>query len=338
MGAIIDISKELCEQFDAVSALVEDANRIALCAHTNPDGDAVGSVLGLATILQIRWPGKDVQCLLADPTPIPRVYEFLAGSDSFLHVDEYEGDPDLFICVDMPSPDRLNEVEPIMRRSGRVAVMDHHPRRGEDFADVHIGRPDSAAAGVVVAEYGIHLGIEFTPALAQSLFCAIVTDTGRFQFQNTDGEVLEVASLLVDAGATPSVISLEVYQSDRLEYVHLEAIVMGRITTFCDGRIAYSYATMDDLRATGVSYDECDGLVDLVRSVAGVEVVLLLKESPEGLIRGNLRAKGDQDVSVVAQAFGGGGHRAASGFTCEGPIRDVFERAMPLLEAALVED
>lgn len=330
------MTEEQRAQFDQLSALLDKAQNVVLCAHTNPDGDAIGSTLGLAEIIRVRWPGKDVCWLLADSGPVPRVYRFLAGADEYLHVDEYEGTPDLFVCVDLPSPDRLNQAEPIMRRAAHVAVLDHHPFRDGFHAEVHISRSDAAAAGVVVAEFAQHVGVEFTPAMARALLCAIVTDTGRFQFQNTDGEALKVASLLVDAGGDPSDVALHVYQSDRLEYVHLEALVMGRIRTFADGKIAYSYATNQDMANTGATHDECDGLIDLVRSVADVEIAVLLKEAPDGKVRGNLRAKGDQDISVVARAMGGGGHRAASGFTSEGSIPEVFAKVLPLLEEALV--
>ena len=134
------------------------------------------------------------------------------------------------------------------------------------------------------------------------------------------------------AGAEPSRISLEVYQSQRIEYLHLESIVMGRIRTVVNGRVAFSYARAEDLEGCGVSQDECDGLVDIVRSVGGVEVCLFLKECGcDGKVRGNLRSKGPLDVSGVAASFGGGGHAAAAGFTYEGTIEETLAAALPML-------
>ena len=141
--------------------------------------------------------------------------------------------------------------------------------------------------------------------------------------------------MLVDAGASPSLISLNVYQSFRLAYLHLESVVMGRIVTFEHGRIAYSYATRKDLERTGALPDECDGLIDVVRSVEGSELALFLKETPDGLIRGNLRSKGDHDISGVARAFGGGGHKAASGFTTDMGIDATLAAVLPLMRAVL---
>ena len=322
------------ETFGRIAGLIDGAREIVICAHTNPDGDALGSGLALAQIIRQHWAGKRVTNLLADDDPVPRLYRFLPGTDGFVHASEYAGAPDLFISVDLPAAGRLNLAKAVLERASKVAVIDHHPTNAP-FGDVSLVRPDAAATGVIVAEFGLFVGAQITPDIANCLFCAIVTDTGRFQYQNADSEAFECASMLVDAGASPSMISLNVYQSFRLAYLHLESVVMGRIVTFDKGRISYSYATRADLERTGALPDECDGLIDVVRSVEGSEVALFLKETPGGLVRGNLRSKGDHDISGVARALGGGGHKAAAGFTAEGGIDAVLARTLPQLQAVL---
>lgn len=318
--------------FDEITRLVERASTIAVCAHTSPDGDALGSELALVELIEGTWPGKRVSPLLADRDVVPRIYRFLPGAERLACACDYHEDPDLFICVDLSQPERLADARAVLERSGSVAVIDHHPSSGR-FWDAGVVRPDAAAAGVIVAEYAIHLRGSLTPTMAQCLLCALVTDTGRFQYQNANGEAFEVASLLVDSGASPSEVALNVYQSDRVAYLHLSATVMGRITTFEQGKIAYSYATSADFEATGVPVAECDGLVDIVRRVDGCEVALFLKEVPGGMVRGNLRAKSDLDISVVARAMGGGGHPAAAGFTVEGDIDEALSAVLPKLRA-----
>ncbi len=318
-------------QLDEVTSLIEGAQTIAICAHTSPDGDAIGSCLGLAELIGRMWPGKEVTNLLADHDIVPRTYTFLPGSDSFVHVDDYTVDPELFICVDLSCPSRLNEAQKVMERAAKVAVIDHHPSN-ERFWDAGVVRPEAAAAGVIVAEYAHKLGC-LTQTMAQNLLCAIITDTGRFQYQNANPEAFKVASLLVDAGASPAEVAVNVYQSDRLAYLHLCATVMGRITTFEQGRIAYSYVTDADLRASGVPVAECDGLVDLVRCVEGSEVTLFLKQIPGGKVRGNLRSKTSRDISGVAKEMGGGGHMAAAGFTVDGDIDQALSLTLPKLRA-----
>ena len=335
MTPLTDVEQE--GLFDAIAYLIGEASTIAICAHTNPDGDALGSQLALKLIIEQRWPRKQVTCLLADDDPTPRIYRFLAGADQLVPASEYVEDPDLFISVDLSIAHRLNNGEAVMRRAKRVAIIDHHPCE-HPYGDVALIRPGAAAAGVIIAEFAQHLGVEVTPGVAQCLFCAIVTDTGRFQYQNADAEAFAVASMLVAQGASPSDVSLNVYQSFRLQFLHLKSAVMGRITTFEHGRIAYSYATIADLERTGASLDESDGLVDVVRSVAGSEVALFIKEVPGGKVRGNLRSKGAHDISGVARALGGGGHRAASGFTIEGSVDDALCQALPLLKDLFAQE
>lgn len=322
--------------FQRVEALINDAKTIAICAHTSPDGDALGSVLGLLFIVRSRWPEAQVTPLLADDAPTPRIYQFLPGCEELVHAHDYHDAPDLFIAVDLSQMGRLNLAQEVCKRAHKVAVLDHHPT-DQPFGDVNVIRPEAAAAGVIIAEFGLYLGVEITPNIAQALMCAIVTDTGRFQYQNSDCESFQVASLLVEKGASPSEISLNVYQSFRLSFLHLKSIVMGRITTFEKGRIAYSYATRNDLERTGADLDECDGLIDVVRSVEGSEVALFLKRIPGGKVRGNLRSKGTHDVSSVARLMGGGGHRAAAGFTYEGDIDEALAAVLPPLRELINE-
>ena len=324
-----NIGQEAAE-FDRVCALIDEATDIAVCAHTSPDGDAVGSCLALAEIIESNWDGKKVTCLLADDDDVPRTYSFLPGVERHVHVADYACDPDLFICVDLSQASRLNLAEAVLERSAHVAVLDHHPSN-DKFWDAGVVRPQAAAAGVIVTEFALHVGCELTSTMAQNLMCAVVTDTGRFQYSNADGEAFEVASMLVDAGASPSEIALRVYQSDRLAYIHLCAVIMARISTFEGGKVAYSYATAADFKANDVPLAECDGLIDLVRCVDGSEVALFLKEVPGGKIRGNLRSKCNLDISGIARRFGGGGHKAAAGFTFEGTIDEALAAAMPLL-------
>ena len=256
--------------FDEISKLVEEASSVAICAHTSPDGDAIGSALALAELIETAWPACDVTCLLADRDVVPRTYKFLPGTERFVHVDDYATDPDLFFCVDLSAPGRLNEARQVLERSRKVAVIDHHPS-GERFWDAGVVRPDAAAAGVIVAEYAQHVLGHLTQTMAQNLLCAVITDTRRFQYQNANGEAFEVASMLRRRRRPPpdEVAFVNVYPERPLAYLHLCAKVMSRIATFESGKIAYSYVTDADFRACGVPVSECDGLVDLVRCVEG---------------------------------------------------------------------
>ena len=315
-----------------ILALIEEADTIAISGHTGPDGDALGSGLGLGLALRHRYPNKDITCLLADVAPVPRVYRFMVGADEMVPAKSYAKDPDLFISVDVPTVARLNDSAAVMERSRHVATIDHHPARGE-FAEVVVREISAAATAVLIDEFLSYAHIEMPPAVASCLLTGLVTDTGRFQYQNANPEAFECAARLVNAGAEPSRIALEVYQNQRLAYLQLESIVMGRIQTTAGGLVAYSYAFARDLSTCGVGADECDGLVDVVRSVQGTEVCLFLRETDPvaGTIRGNLRSKGMLDVSTIASDFGGGGHAAAAGFTYTGTIDAALHDLIPRL-------
>lgn len=321
---------ELESEFGRIDELLEGAAHVALCAHTSPDGDALGSVLGLAAAIRDRWPGKRVSRLLADDDAVPASFSYLPGAASCVPGSSLEDDPDLFVCLDLSRPDRLGAAEPAMRRSRAVAVLDHHPSEGP-FGDVSVVRPDAAAACVVVASYLSRWEGGITRDVARCLLCGIVCDTGRFQFQNTDAEALEAAAALVAAGADPAEVSLHVFQSDSVACLRLEGLALGRLELSCGGLVASSRVSLADLEACGATSEDAGGLVDAVRRAAGVEVALMLRELPDGRVRGNLRAKGAADVSRVARALGGGGHRAAAGFTCEGTLDEAHARVTALL-------
>lgn len=232
--------------------------------------------------------------------------------------------------MDVPTIERLGDAAAIAMRSEYVVTIDHHPARSE-FGDVVVRRPEAAACAVIIDDFLIFAGYPVDPDVANCLLTGLVTDTGRFQYQNANCEAFTCASRLVHAGADPALVALRVYQSQRLEYLHLESVVMGRIEAAAEGRITYSYALASDLAKHGVSPDECDGLVDVVRSIDGSIVCLFLREVGEGEIRGNLRSKCSLDVSQIAARHDGGGHAAAAGFTFYGTVEEALDALLPEL-------
>ena len=332
------VSPGLIRDFRLILDAVVDASVIAISGHTSPDGDALGSVLGLGLALRAHFPLKRVVFLLADKAEVPRIYRFMKGADDLIPAASFDEDPDLFISVDCPVSSRLADAEAVLKRSAHVVCFDHHPARAE-FAEISVRKPDAAACAVLIQEFLSFASISISPDIATCLLCGLVTDTGRFQYQNADAAAFHAASRLVAHGADPARVALEVYQSMRVEFLHLKSIVMGRIKTVAHGRVAYSYAYQSDLEACGVTSDECDGLVDVVRSVMGVEVCLFLKGiEGDTKVRGNLRSKGDLDVSEIAANFGGGGHHAAAGFSNNGTIRETLAVALPMLAELVGED
>ena len=259
------------------------------------------------------FPDKDIALLLADDDPVPRIYRFMEGADLLVPASAYTGNPDLFISVDVPVVERLNNSAEVLRRSAHVACFDHHPAR-EEFAEVSLRCVNAAACAMIIDRFLADCGITASDSIATCLLCGLVTDTGRFQYQNADAAAFHAASRLVAHGADPARVALEVYQSMRVEFLHLKSIVMGRIKTVAHGRVAYSYAYQSDLEpAASLRMSATAWSMWCVRLWRrGLPV----SEGIEGdtKVRGNLRSKGDLDVSEIAANFGGGGHHAPPAF------------------------
>lgn len=311
-----------------VAEALRGARRIAVCAHVHPDGDALGSVLGFAAAL--RAAGREVETLLAD-TARPRDYAFLPGYDGLTEAADYDAAPDAFVAIDVPNPERAGGAAPLFDRASMTVIVDHHPDTALDAADLAVSSPDTAAAAMLVWELIGLMGLERTPEVAVCCYTGLMTDTGRFQYQNTDSAALEAAAQMVAAGADPAIIAQAVYQNRTLASLKLDSLVASRIELFDEGRGATSWFDAADLAATGATNDDADQAVDLLRSLGGPEVYLLLRGQEPGVVRGNLRAKCDRDVGRVARMLGGGGHAGAAGFTAMGTVDEVRARVVPLL-------
>ena len=201
-----------CESADIqrrILELIEDASSIAISGHTSPDGDALGSVLGLGLSLMKFFPNKDIALLLADDDPVPRIYRFMEGADRLVPASAYTGNPDLFISVDVPVIERLNNSAEVLRRSSHVVCFDHHPAR-EEFAELSLRCVDAAACAMIIDRFLDNCGIVARDGVATCLLCGLVTDTGRFKYQNADAAALHAASRRVAPGADPARGALEV--------------------------------------------------------------------------------------------------------------------------------
>ena len=316
--------------FGRVAQAIEGASTIAICGHTDPDGDALGSNLALAAIIRLRWPDKCVTSLLANDADVPRTYAQLPGADRMVRASSFTQVPDLFISVDTPTPERLMRGRDVLERACATVAIDHHPTM-LPFAEVNVLRSTAASVGDIVFDLMRLMGVEPTRDIATCLLTAILTDTGRYQYQNTDAHALRASADLIDAGASPAQVATWVYQSDTIACMHLKALVMERLALDESGRVAYSWVTCADLERLHARPEDCEGLIDVVRSVGDIDACAFLRERSDGTVRGNLRSKGDLDVAAVAARFDGGGHRAAAGLSYKGPMDDAIREVVGAL-------
>lgn len=302
------------------------APSVAVCAHVNPDGDAIGSVLALT--LALRELGVSAIPLLADSASAPATYRFLPGSGLFVSAEEVEV-PALFVALDTPNLDRLGSAAPLFSKAPTTVVLDHHIDNS-GFGTVNVTDPSAAATGLMVWRLLSPLGLAPTPDVALCCWTALITDTGRFAFGNTDPDALREGAAMLEAGVDPAEAHRMLYESRSRASLALEALVISRIEVTNGGRVAYAWITEEDYAETGATVDETEHLIDSVRAVGGVDVALLLRINADQ-VRVNLRAKTGFDVSAVARERGGGGHIAAAGFTASGPRDTILADLLPSL-------
>jgi phosphoesterase RecJ-like protein len=309
-----------------VAAAMRAARSVAIGAHVDPDGDAIGSTLGLMFVL--RQTGIAAVPVLPTSAPLPRTYSFLPGADSYRRVEDLDV-PDVFVSLDCPALRRLADTEPLARAAGTLIMIDHHPDAVAE-GDVAIFEPSAAATGCLVWQLAGALGVEPGPEAATCLYTALLTDTGRFSYSNTTAATLRTAADMVDAGAHPNEVYSAVYENRSAGAQALLARTLSRTELANNGRVAYSWVTDADFAETGALPAEAENLIDHVRALGGVEVVVLVKTNG-GVARVNLRSKGAADVSAVARQLGGGGHRAAAGVTIDGNLESTLAVLLPLL-------
>jgi phosphoesterase RecJ-like protein len=312
--------------YEQAAAALKSASSAVVCAHVDPDGDAIGSALGVTLLL--RRLGVDAVPALADEAGAPPTYEFLPGFEEFRPASELSP-PELLVALDTPTCDRLGDGAPLTRGAGTCLVLDHHPDN-QAFGDVNLVDPAAAATGQIVWRLLPLLGMPADEPLARCLYVALLTDTGRFQYSNTSGQVLRDAAAMADAGVDIHDVYLKVYENQSLGQMEMVGRIKARVHVANRGHVAYSFVDDDDFAATGATRQATENLVDAIRVLGGVDVVFLAKVGG-GECRVSLRAKGDADVGAVARRLGGGGHRAAAGFTYSGSLEALLAELLPQL-------
>ncbi|MDZ4167541.1 MAG: bifunctional oligoribonuclease/PAP phosphatase NrnA [Coriobacteriia bacterium] len=311
----------------AAGDALRGATHVVIGSHVDPDGDAIGSCLGLALALDAI--GVANTLVLASGTECPTTYAFLPGSERLVSASAFSGIPEVFVALDSPDLRRLGDAEGLARSADVLIMIDHHPdATGE--AHVNVLDDDAAATGALVWNLLPHLGAIPDARIATCLYTALLTDTGRFSYSNTTPDTLRTAAEMVDAGAHPNEIYIAVYENRSSGAQQLVGRTLSRVTLANAGHVAYSWVDAADFADTGATPEEAENLIDFVRALGGVDVVILAKVN-ESTTRASLRAKDDTDVGAIARLFDGGGHRAAAGLSFEGSLDELLQRLLPLL-------
>jgi phosphoesterase RecJ-like protein len=306
------------------------AQSVVLLTHVQPDGDGLGSVAALG--LGLRKLGKKAWASLPE---LPRTLEFLGLAALKLPAAE-TGPFDLAISLDVPNPARLKGQSELLKASRQVLVLDHH-FDSQPFGTVNWLDPQAAATGEMTDALLKALGVELDAAMATGIYTALVTDTGSFRYSNTQPGTLRLAAELLEAGVRPYEVSRELFDSANLSTLRLHGAALARIELKAEGKVGLLSLPLQVLKDCGALEEECEGLVNLARSIRGVEAAVFLREASDGSLKLSLRSKGKVDVQAVAARFGGGGHKAAAGATLKGDLNAMAETVVKALDEKLSE-
>jgi phosphoesterase RecJ-like protein len=297
-------------------------DRFVLTTHENPDGDALGSLL--AAKLAFDQLGKDNIMVLHGDAPLPSEYAFMPLEDLRRRWPEDVAER-VLLALDCANESRIADPEVL----GRVPLsinLDHHHDNSR-FGRINLVVSDASSTGEVLRDLFRELDVELTPDIAEALYIALVTDTGRFQYTNTTPKALRLAAELVEAGADVHRIFQGVYESVEFAKLKLLARALERARVYEGGRIVVSYLLRTDFADVGAAEPYSEGIIDYLRAVEGADMAVLIREPPrqDGPARRvSLRASIDElDVSAIARKSGGGGHRQAAGFSSESSIEEI---------------
>jgi phosphoesterase RecJ-like protein len=300
-------------------------DRFLLVTHENPDGDALGSIL--AAKLAFDQLGKDAVMYLAGVVPLPNEYEFMDLRElrRTLPEDVHER---VVIALDCANARRIGPDPSFLERAPLVIDIDHHHDNSR-FGTLNLVVGDASSTGEILSDLFEELGVPLTPPIAEALYIALVTDTGRFQYQNTTPKTLRLAADLVEAGADVHRVFQGVYESVAFAKLKLLARALDRARVYEGGRLIVSVLFKADFEDVGAEEPFSEGIIDYLRAVEGVDVVALIREPPtvDGPTRRvSLRTTAeDIDVSAIARKSAGGGHRQAAGFSSESSVEDIAE-------------
>jgi bifunctional oligoribonuclease and PAP phosphatase NrnA len=313
---------ELASELEAVADALRSHDRFLLVTHENPDGDALGSLLAMKLALDSL--GKDSEMYLYGDAPLPREYAFMP-LDRLRRDSPKDAGERVLIALDCANEQRLGPDPALLEQAPLTIDVDHHHDNSR-FGDVNLVVGDASSTGEVLRDLFSQLGVELTPEIAEALYIAVVTDTGRFQYTNTTPKALRLAAELVEAGADVHRVFQGVYESIEFAKLKLLGRALDRAQVYEGGRLVVSYLLRGDFSDLNVAEAYSEGIIDSLRAVEGADMAALIREPPrEGPARRvSLRASNDElDVSAIARKSGGGGHRQAAGFSSDSSVEEI---------------
>lgn len=309
---------------ETLTKSIHDTGRFVLLTHVHPDGDALGSLLGLADILDSM--GKKVFCFLEEP--VSQLYTFLPDFEriqtdrkslhEFINRDEGQA---IAIALDCGDDNRLGKYKDELLAITPFLVIDHH-KSHKDYGEYRWVEPTRSSTGEMVYELAMALGVDISAKCAYDLYVAISTDTGSFRYDCTHARTLQIAGELVARGVQPADIACQIYDNFSISRLKLLELVLATLQLYASDQIACIHVSQEMLRQSGAELQDVEGFIEYPRSLSNAKVAVFIKEGLNTQISVSLRAKGGCDVAEIAKFFNGGGHRNAAGFRFSGKSLD----------------
>ncbi len=302
---------------------IKEGRRFLVASHQNPEGDAIGSSLALTIALKNL--GKEVTTFNQDG--VPKLLQFLPGATEVSRKLPPDMPYDCAFIVDCGEPELLGEEFPRIKGIRKIINIDHHGTN-DGFGDLQFIDPGASAAGELIYRLLKKIPVEITPEIATNIYTAIISDTGSFRFRNTTAEGLRIAGEMIEQGVEPKKIAQQLYETQPSAYLQLLALVLGTLEIAHGGKVASVTVLQEMFQRTGTSKDATEGFVNYPVSIEGVSLAILFREISESKFKVSFRARENIDVSLLAQEFGGGGHKGAAGCTIEGTLPEIKESVL----------
>jgi phosphoesterase RecJ-like protein len=295
---------------------LQEADSVLIFPHILMDGDAMGSAAALCKAL--RGMGKDAYIVIEDKIPDYLMFLDRGYTVDIEHIGAADiGDIDVSICVDCGEKTRFPKRAELFYHGETKICIDHHVS-SVGIGDYNYIDPEAAATGEIIFDLLVELGVDIDQEMAESLFAAITTDTGNFQYSNTTAHTHEIVIALYDCGLNSNKVSVALYENESFAKMQLHSKLIESAQMFADGEGVLAVCTQKMLKETGTLMEDTEGVVSSLRSIHGVQVAAFIKEQPDGSVKVSLRSKKRGDVAAISQRHGGGGHVRAAGFNLEG--------------------
>jgi bifunctional oligoribonuclease and PAP phosphatase NrnA len=304
------------------------APEVCLACHVSPDGDALGSMLALHHVL--RAAGIRSVASFSEPFVIAPHYRELPGLDLLTPPDAFPREPRVMVTFDSGSLARLGDLEAPAKAADELVVIDHHVSN-QRYGTINVIDPAAAASGVLVRALIDRLGLPVNRDAAVCLYAALVCDTGRFQYESTTPAVFELARELSCFDVPIPELSRTLFEEHRFAYLQLLARALQNAVLVSEKQFVWTQVSQADLERHDVTFDEVEGLIDVLRRTREAQVSCVLKQGPDATWRVSLRSLGSVDVRHIAERQGGGGHRFAAGFTSDESAESIVAQILAAL-------